>query len=385
MSKSQKATSIDKYFESVINDGLPVDADLTEVIKTPPHSGTQRTSSANKLNGVKEMKAQNEEGRVTYIVCTDNGQSLNMDETGNIFLGCGKIGDDESGGNMGIRPHGSMFVKIGDTLNIEIENKQGDEKPLSLKVYGDINLEAEGGDVALKGKNVKITADSQLSLISNDIFVGDTEGACGIVKIATGTLKTDTFFIKNTVNGGITQDVKGEYSINQLVDPRSSFNITSAGATTLTFGNDVSVSSGGRAEIHVAGLPARPIPTCKSPNAFTFTVGTGNSLVSFNAGNIITDIKGGNHTHTTTGNSTNTITGNQTKTISGNHTSTYSGTFNETVSGNTTLTNSGTYTQTITGVHTLTSNAQYTHNITGLASILSKGVMTISGTQINLN
>ena len=91
MSKSQKAKSIDKYFESVINDGLPVDADLTEVIKTPPHSGTQRTSSANKLNGVKEMKAQNEEGRVTYIVCTDNGQSLNMDETGNIFLGCEKL------------------------------------------------------------------------------------------------------------------------------------------------------------------------------------------------------------------------------------------------------------------------------------------------------
>ena len=385
MSKSQKAKSIDKYFEDVIKDGLPVDADLTQVIKTPPHSGTQRTSSANKLNGVKEMKAQNEEGRVTYIVCTDNGQSLNMDETGNIFLGCGKIGDDESGGNMGIRPHGSMVVKIGDTLNIEIENKQKDEKPLSLKVYGDINLEAEGGDVALKGKNVKISADSQLTLQSNDIFVGDTDGACGIVKITTGTLKTDTFFIKNTVNGGITQDVTGEYSINQLVDPRSSFNITSAGATTLTFGNDVSVSTGGKAEVYVAGIPGRPIPTCKSPNAFTFSVGTGNSLVSFKAGNVISDIKAGNHTHTTTGNATSTITGNQTKTISGNHTSTYSGTFNETVSGNTTLTNSGTYTQTITGVHTLTSNAQYTHNITGIASIISKGVMTITGTQINLN
>ena len=380
-----KTKSIGEYFKKVITDGLPKGDDLNKTIKTPPHSGTQRTSSANKLNGVKEMKAQNEEGRVTYIVCTDNGQSLNMDETGNIFLGCGKIGDDESGGNMGIRPHGSMVVKIGDTLNIEIENKQKDEKPLSLKVYGDINLEAEGGDVALKGKNVKISADSQLTLQSNDIFVGDTDGACGIVKIATGTLKTDTFFIKNTVNGGITQDVTGEYSINQLVDPRSSFNITSAGATTLTFGNDVSVSTGGKAEVYVAGIPGRPIPTCKSPNAFTFSVGTGNSLVSFKAGNVISDIKAGNHTHTTTGNATSTITGNQTKTISGNHTSTYSGTFNETVSGNTTLTNSGTYTQTITGVHTLTSNAQYTHNITGIASIISKGVMTITGTQINLN
>ena len=384
MSKSQKAKSIDKYFESVINDGLPVDADLTEVIKTPPHSGTQRTSSANKLNGVKEMKAQNEEGRVTYIVCTDNGQSLNMDETGNIFLGCGKIGDDESGGNMGIRPHGSMYVKIGDTLNIEIENKQDNDKPLSLKVFGDINLEAEGGDVAIKGKNVAISADSQLTLKSNDIFVGDNEGACGIVKIATGTLKTDTFFIKNIVDGGITQDVKGEYSINQLVDPRSSFNITSAGATTLTFGNDVSVSSGGRAEFHVAGLPAKPIPTCKSPNAFTFTVGTGNSLVSFNAGNVISKVIG-NHTHTTDGNSISDIKGSQTKTITGSHTSTYNGSFTESITGATTLTNQAAYTQTITGVHTVDSKGSYTHNITGIASILGSGIMTITGTQINLN
>ena len=215
--------------------------------------------------------------------------------------------------------------------------------------------------------------------------MGDSEGACGIVKIATGTLKTDTFFIKNTVNGGITQDVTGEYSINQLVDPRSSFNITSAGATTLTFGNDVSVSTGGRAELHVAGLPAKPIPTCKSPNAFTFTVGTGNSLVSFNAGNVITDIKGGNHTHTTTGNSTSTITGAQTKTISGNHTSTYSGSFTESITGATTLTNQAAYTQTITGVHTVDSKGSYTHNITGITSILGSGIMTITGTQINLN
>ena len=105
---------------------------------------------------------------------------------------------------MGIRPHGSMIVKVGDTLSIEVENKQNVKNPLSLKVFGDINLEAEGADVALKGKNVKISADSQLSLISNDIFVGDTEGACGIVKIATGTLKTDTFFIKSAYLGNLT-------------------------------------------------------------------------------------------------------------------------------------------------------------------------------------
>ena len=116
---SEKSKSIGEYFKKVITDGLPKGDDLNKTIKTPPHSGTQRTSSANKLNGVKEMKAQNEDGRVTYIVCTDNGQSLNFDEVGNIFLGCGKIGDDESGGAMTVRPQGQMIVKVGDTLSIE--------------------------------------------------------------------------------------------------------------------------------------------------------------------------------------------------------------------------------------------------------------------------
>ena len=384
MSKSQKAKSIDKYFESVINDGLPVDADLTEVLKTPPHSGTQRTSSANKLNGVKEMKAQNEDGRVTYIVCTDNGQSLNMDEMGNIFLGCGKIGDDESGGAMTVRPHGQMIVKVGDTLSIEVENKLDEEKPLSLKVFGDINMEAVGGDVHMKGNNVNVTADTELHLKGSKVLIQGGSGGGGSVEVIGNTFKTDTTFINNTVSGAVTQTVYGEYTIRQLLDPRASFNIISSGSMNITAGGDLSANLLARAEVFVAGLPAKPIPTAKSPNAFSFTVGTGNSLVQLTAGNLTYGVTG-NSTSTITGNSTSTITGNNNFTQTGNYTGTYSGTFTETVSGNATLTNSGTYTQTIAGVHNLTSSAAYTHNITGTASILAGGVMTISGTQIFLN
>ena len=384
MSKSQKAKSIDKYFEDVIKDGLPVDADLTQVIKTPPHSGTQRTSSANKLNGVKEMKAQNEDGRVTYIVCTDNGQSLNMDEMGNIFLGCGKIGDDESGGAMTVRPHGQMIVKVGDTLSIEVENKLDEEKPLSLKVFGDINMEAVGGDVHMKGNNVNVTADTELHLKGSKVLIQGGSGGGGSVEVIGNTFKTDTTFINNTVSGAVTQTVYGEYTIRQLLDPRASFNIISSGSMNITAGGDLSANLLARAEVFVAGLPAKPIPTAKSPNAFSFTVGTGNSLVQLTAGNLTYGVTG-NSTSTITGNSTSTITGNNNFTQTGNYTSTYSGTFTETVSGNATLTNSGTYTQTVAGVHNLTSSAAYTHNITGTASILAGGVMTISGTQIFLN
>ena len=380
-----KTKSIGEYFKEVNNGGgLPTGEGLNQTIPTPPHSATQRTTSANKLNGVKEMKAQNEDGRVTYIVCTDNGQSLNMDEMGNIFLGCGKIGDDESGGGMTVRPHGQMIVKVGDTLSIEVENKLDEEKPLSLKVFGDINMEAVGGDVHMKGNNVNVTADTELHLKGSKVLIQGGSGAGGSVEVIGNTFKTDTTFINNNVTGAVTQTVFGEYTIRQLLDPRASFNIISSGSMNITAGGDLSANLLARAEVFVAGLPAKPIPTAKSPNAFSFTVGTGNSLVQLTAGNLTYGVTG-NSTSTITGNSTSTITGNNNFTQTGNYTGTYSGTFTETVSGNATLTNSGTYTQTIAGVHNLTSSAAYTHNITGTASILAGGVMTISGTQIFLN
>ena len=211
-----KVKSVGEYFKEVNNGGLPTGDGLNKPIPTPPHSGTQRTSSANKLNGVKEMKAQNEDGRVTYIVCTDNGQSLNMDETGNIFLGCGKIGDDESGGNMTVRPHGSMFVKVGDALNIEIENGQNQDKPLSVTVFGDINMEAKGGDLHMSGSNVNISAGNEMNLEAPKLALTNGK-ACGTVKITGGTIKHEAVFIKDEITGSVSQNVFGEYTILSLI------------------------------------------------------------------------------------------------------------------------------------------------------------------------
>lgn len=383
-----KADSILNYLEQLasFNSSLPDGSEgLNQPsVPTPPHSGTQRTSSSDKLNGVKVIKAQNEDGRATYIICTDNGQSINMDETGNIFIGCGKIGDDEMGGQVTVRPHGMMTVKVGDTLNIEVENKLDQEKPLSLKVFGDINMEAVGGDVHMAGNNVNISAKTDLHLKGSKILLQGGDGAGGSVEIVGNTFKTDTTFINNKVTGGVTQNVYGEYTIRQLLDPRASFNITSSGAMNIQAGGDLSVNGLGRAEVLVAGLPPKPIPTAKSPNAFTLSVGTGNAVATIGAGNFTSSVTG-NNTHTTTGNSTSTYTGNSTIKYDGNFVSNYTGNYNETITGNSNLTNQGSYTQTISGVHTITTNAQFTHNISGLASILASGAMTIGGSQIYLN
>lgn len=383
-----KSDSILNYLEQLasFNSSLPDGSEGLNkpAVKTPPHSGTQRTSSSDKVNGVKVIKAQNEEGRVTYIVCTDNGQSINMDETGNIFIGCGKIGDDESGGQLTARPHGAMTVKVGDTLSIEVENKLDEEKPLSLKVFGDINMEAVGGDVHMAGNNVNITAKTDLHLKGSKVLLQGGDGAGGAVEIVANTFKTDTVFINNTVSGAVTQNVFGEYTIRQLLDPRASFNIISSGAMNITSGGDFSLNGAGRAEVLIAGLPPKPIPTAKSPAAFTLSVGTGNALMNLGAGNLNQSVTGA-LTQAVTGAITSTFDGNIVSSFKGNVTRDYKGTMIDNVDGNVTTTYKGNYIQNVTGSHTVKSSGQFTHNITGVASILAQGVMTISGAQIYLN
>jgi len=383
-----KADSILNYLEQLasFNSSLPDGKEgLNQpAVKTPPHSGTQRTSSSDKVNGVKVIKAQNEEGRVTYIVCTDNGQSINMDETGNIFIGCGKIGDDENGGQLTARPQGAMTIKVGDTLNIEVENKLDEEKPLSLKVFGDINMEAVGGDVHMAGNNVNITAKTDLHLKGSKVLLQGGDGAGGAVQIAANTFKTETVFINNKVTGAVTQNVFGEYTIRQLLDPRASFNIISSGAMNITSAGDFSLNGAGRAEVLIAGLPPKPIPTAKSPAAFTLSVGTGNALMNLGAGNLSQSVAGA-LTQAVTGAITSTFDGNIVSSFKGNVTRDYKGTMIDNVDGNVTTTYKGNYIQNVTGSHTVTSSGQFTHNITGIASILAQGVMTISGAQIYLN
>ena len=336
------------------------------------------------MNGVKVIKAQNEEGRVTYIVCTDNGQSINMDETGNIFIGCGKIGDDEGGGQLTARPQGAMTVKVGDTLSIEVENKLDEEKPLSVKVFGDINMEAVGGDLHLAGNNVNINAKTDLYLKGSKVSLQGGDGAGGAVEIVANTFKTDTVFINNKVTGGVTQNVFGEYTIRQLLDPRASFNIISSGAMNITSGGDFSLNGAGRAEVLIAGLPPKPIPTAKSPAAFTLTVGTGNALMSLGAGNLNQSVTGA-LTQAVTGAITSTFDGNIVSTFKGNVTRDYKGTMVDNIDGNVTKTYKGTYTQSVTGNHLVTSKGQYNHNVTGTFNMISQGVVTITGTQIYLN
>lgn len=354
-------------------------------VATPPHAADQRTTSVERINGVKVTKAMNEDGRVTLIICTDNGQSIHMDDTGNIFMGCGKIGDDDSGGQITLRPHGDMTVKVGGKLSLEVENLLDEDKPLSVVTFGDVNVESKGGDVFLKGGNVTVRALKDLNLIGEKVNIQGGDGGGGTVGITANKFSTDVTFVENTVSGGITNNVLGQVTDRQVLDPRSLRSITSSGHLKITAAGDLSIDVGGKMEVNVAGTPPKPIPTVKNPSTFSLTVAQGNVTQTIAAGNL-TEKYTGNVSTVIEGNVTEQITGNLTESATGNYTNTIEGNFTEAITGNYTNTVTGNSTETFTGNYTSTYSGNMVQTVAGLMTTTVTGNITFtSSAQIFLN
>ena len=178
MSETQQA--VEQYDKDVQNQALPdgTGGKYTVPPNTAPSSATNPALMAKtRLLGTKEMRHLNDELRATYLLATDNGQSIYMDETGNIFIGSAKVGEDEQGGQIIIRSQGNMVLKVGGRLLVEIENLLDEKKPLSLKIGGEINIESTGNTVNIHGKNVKISADQELHLAGEKVSIEAGKGA----------------------------------------------------------------------------------------------------------------------------------------------------------------------------------------------------------------
>ena len=383
---SQTQTSAKTTKDGLNNGGLP-NSNTARPSDSNPGSATEEAlMAAERLFGCKIIRQQNPEGRVTFILATDNGQKLDFDEKGNVFIGAAKVGEDEDGGNMTLRAWGDLTLKVGGKLNLEIENFLDQEKPISIKSFGDVNVESVDGAVSLKGKNVSVRATNDLNLVGQKVNIQGGNGGGGAVSVVGNTFKTDTTFINNTVTGGITQNVTGEYTIRQILDPRSSFNFTSAGHMKFKVVGDMSAEVTGKLGANVVGTPGKPVSTAIQSDACSlkvmqgntsFTSVAGNHTNTFTSGNVTNTISAGNLTETITGNHTETITKKLTQTVTEDVTQTWSKNLTRTLAGNETKTISGMSTNTITGNYTLTTQ--------GIGTITASGNMIIRGAMIMLN
>ena len=76
-----KRQVLNRYFDALSSGGANLpdgsDSPYERSTETPPHSSDTRGTSVERLNGTKVIRAMNEDGRCTMILCTDNGQVIN--------------------------------------------------------------------------------------------------------------------------------------------------------------------------------------------------------------------------------------------------------------------------------------------------------------------
>ena len=387
---SQTAQSAQTTKDGLNNGGLPTSTTSRGTDSNPGSAVEEAVMAAERLFGCKILRQQNPEGRVTFILCTDNGQKLDFDEKGNVFIGASKVGEDEDGGNMTLRSWGDMTLKVGGKLNIEIENFLDQDKPISITSYGDVNVESIDGNVALGGKNVTVSATNDLTLKGNSIKLQagevDATGSCsGTIERAAGKIATKCSFLRNEVSGEKKDIVKGHYTIDMKDDKRSLFSVDCNGHMKLKASCDVNFDFGGKFKHKIGGKLSTPMPTVQGDSYqlsvdlgnTSFTSTKGNHTETFTKGNLSRTITSGNVTDTITdGNVTRTIGKAMTFTITKGYTLAYKDLV-ETNTGNETVTVSGFSTHSSTGVKTISSQE--------ILSITSAKVMTLSGTQIFLN
>ena len=382
---SQTQTSVNNYKDQVNSDGLPKnDGKNQKAADSNPGSAVEEAlMGAERLFGCKIIRQVNPEGRVTFILCTDNGQKLDFDEKGNVFLGAAKVGQDEDGGNITIRPYGDLTLKLGGKLNLEIENMLNEEKPVSIKCFGDVNIESTDGHLAMKGKNVSVRSDGDLNLFGQNIKMQAGDGGGGALSVTAGNIKTVSSFIENETSGWF-QKVKGEYTIRQVEDRRAIFNINTLGHLKIQSIGDCSVKHGGRFSHMIGGIVPKP-PTVTGKDAYSILVAkgdtswtstAGNHTELFTAGNLTKTMSAGNLTQTVTGNYTRATTKDLTETATKSYTLAY-------MDGKTTA--GGNQVTDVTGNLTQTTKGNLSHIKTGMATIKASGNMTIGGAIINLN
>jgi len=110
------------------------------------------------------------------------------------------------------RPDGGTVEKTADDDgNVEEKNLPS----YSLKVYGPVNIEALGGDCAVKGDNVTVNANSTLNLKSNkDINLQAGENG-GKINMSAGSVNIDAAFFDKKISGGDYTTGAGEVKVEQ--------------------------------------------------------------------------------------------------------------------------------------------------------------------------
>ena len=382
---SETKVAVDQHLKDVNENALPdgTGGKYTVPPDTAPSSATNPAlMSKTRLLGTKEMRHLNDEDRATYLLATDNGQSIYMDETGNIFIGSAKVGEDEQGGQIIIRSQGNMVLKVGGRLLVEIENLLDEEKPLSLKIGGEINIESTGNSINIHGKNVQVSADQELHLAGEKVSIEAGKGA-GNLEMICGTYAMENTNADIQSSGPWKHTLESNYELHQR-HLKGTMHFNSRGVIDIRSTDSMKLDVGGRLHVDVGGVGKWP--NTPAPHSFKLTAKTGDAKMEFTEGKMDLTV-GKNFTETIGGNNSQTITGNHDFTVNGttateNFTgglmTTVTKDWNHFVKVNSFMKTDGTLTMKGLGATTLDGGATMLVQSTGAMTITSNSVININ-------
>lgn len=157
-----------------------------------------------------------------------NGQTaFHFDSNGNMILATGKPLGGCGGkaiiiANESQQKYRSYALEVtgNDDQTEETLNSEGNTETVkvpaySICVYGDVAIEAVGGDIGLKGDNITLNAASTLTLKSGEnILLQSGEGG-GNFDITAGNVNLEAVNFKKAISGGEYSEGAGEFKVEQ--------------------------------------------------------------------------------------------------------------------------------------------------------------------------
>ena len=189
-----------------------------------------------------EIVTVNEQGDVQKKWITSAGTSMTFAEDGSIIHTTSKREGDATSGRFDVRSQGSTRFKIGESLLIEVENKNKvtagknavKEGPaMSIVVYGNIDITSMNGEINVKGKNISLQADNELKFSAGSkisLLSGKGKGQNKKESTSSGTKEAKVEY------GGVVEIKTGDYVCDALTTRKTSsmdYTIVEAEGATL--------------------------------------------------------------------------------------------------------------------------------------------------------
>lgn len=216
--------------------------------------------------GTSEYYVRVSPGVVEYVKLMPQGSTIQMLADGTVAVTTSIQSNNPNTGRFDVNCQGSTRFKIGESLLLEIGNKNnvtsgkdGDatkNKAMSIVVHGNIDITSFGGEVNVGGKNIQFFADNEINFNAPKISINAGEGKGqnkngttstgattqapsdygGVVNINAGTFTSNVGI--HTEISSVKQQVTSDHT-SLIPKDGGNHGIATAGSATFNIGGDL--------------------------------------------------------------------------------------------------------------------------------------------------